>query len=112
MHIRLNAVERNVPEVRCSSARPSGHRRDRLLVALLELAERTIRIRCQQPDEILVERDCPDYQSLELEPDCDIVLPESSEPDGDVGATGRVVCDRCEATLAGCGGSSAGARHQ
>src|ERR1700720_3761023 len=42
VHVRLHAVKRHVPEVGSPPARASSDRGDRLLVALLQLAQRAI----------------------------------------------------------------------
>src|SRR6266550_4742652 len=66
VHVRLDAVERHVPEIWRPSARASRDRRNRLLVALLQLAQCAIGVGREQRDEILVERNCPLDQSLQF----------------------------------------------
>src|SRR5450756_74473 len=111
VHVGLDAVERHVPEIWRSPAGASSHRGDRRLVALLQLAQRAIRIRREQADEVFVERYGANNQTLQLQPDRDIVLPQRAEADGNTGAAHRVIHDgRERSRLADDCGRAAGAR--
>src|SRR6266478_477755 len=103
VHVRLHAVKRHVPEIGSPPASASSDRGDRLLVALLQLAQRAIGVRREQSNEILVQRYGADDQSLQLQPDRDIVLAQRAKADGNTGPAGCVVRDG-RGPLAGGGG--------
>src|SRR5205085_4699584 len=56
MDIRLHTIKRHVPEIGDSPSGTAGHCSDCLLVAFLQLAQGTIRIRRSQSAQIVVER--------------------------------------------------------
>src|SRR6266404_325831 len=112
VNVRLHAVKRHVPEIGSPPASASSHRGDRLLVALLQLAQRAIGVGREQSDEILVQRYGADDQSLQLQPDRDIVLAQRAKADGNTGPAGCVVRDGWRRTLAGRGGRPVRARSE
>jgi len=113
VNVGLDAVKRNVPKVRRSAASASGDRRDCLLVTLLKISERAVGIGRQQSNEVLIERYRSHDQPLQLEPDCDVILPKRAKPNGHICAADRIVSYRRERALllARCRRRSAGAGH-
>ena len=72
----LQPVKRDVPEIRLPVSGASSDCVNRAMIAFLEIAKGAIRIWSEQANDTLVEGNCPHDQTLWLEPDRYVILPE------------------------------------